>query len=143
MALRSYVGDRKIGIATEIEIEKLISNDGGDDEDDDDFFLRGPSTKKTVRFAGDKLKDVKVQISEVTDVMRDNVGRLLERGDRLDHLQDQSDGLASSADAFRTSASRMRREMWWQNTRGKLFLSFAAVVIILLIIIPVIIKYSS
>ena len=67
------------------------------------------------------LYSVKVQIAEVTDVMRDNVGRLLDRGDRLDDLQERSEDLSLSSDQFRTSSNRLRRNMWWQNTKTKLF----------------------
>ncbi|KAK7067220.1 Vesicle-associated membrane protein 4 [Halocaridina rubra] len=123
------------------EVERLINDDEG--EDDEDFFLKGPTAKKTVRFASDRLKDVRVQIEEVTDVMRDNVGRLLERGDQLDNLQDRSEGLATTSDQFRTSATRLRRNMWWQNTRAKICIGIAVTVILLLIFVPVIIKMKS
>lgn len=76
---------------------------------------------------------MRVQIAEVTDVMRDNVGRLLERGDQLDNLQDRSEGLATTSDQFRTSATRLRRNMWWQNTRAKLCIGGAVTVIFLVI----------
>ncbi|XP_066947734.1 vesicle-associated membrane protein 4-like isoform X1 [Macrobrachium rosenbergii] len=123
------------------EVERLINNDEGEDEED--FFLKGPSSKKTVRFATDKMKDVRVQIAEVTDVMRDNVGRLLERGDQLDTLQDRSENLATTSDQFLTSATRLRRNMWWQNTRAKVFIFIIAIIIILLILVPVILKLKS
>ncbi|XP_064077536.1 vesicle-associated membrane protein 4-like isoform X1 [Macrobrachium nipponense] len=123
------------------EVERLINNDEGDDEED--FFLKGPSSKKTVRFATDKMKDVRVQIAEVTDVMRDNVGRLLERGDQLDTLQDRSENLATTSDQFLTSATRLRRNVWWQNTRVKVFIFIIAIIIILLILVPVILKLKS
>lgn len=76
---------------------------------------------------------MRVQIAEVTDVMRDNVGRLLERGDQLDNLQDRSEGLATTSDQFRTTATRLRRNMWWQNTRAKLCIGVTVTVILLLI----------
>lgn len=76
---------------------------------------------------------VRVQIAEVTDVMRDNVGRLLERGDQLDNLQDRSEGLASTSDQFRSSATRLRRNMWWQNTRAKLCIGGVVAIILLVI----------
>lgn len=76
---------------------------------------------------------VRVQIAEVTDVMRDNVGRLLERGDQLDHLQDRSEGLATTSDQFRTSAGRLRRQAWWENMRGRLCIAAVALLLFLLI----------
>lgn len=84
-----------------------------------------------------------MQIAEVTDVMRDNVGRLLERGDRLDELHERSEGLSATSDQFRTSSIRMQRKFWWQNMRANIWVIVIIVVVTLLIIIPVIIKYSS
>lgn len=80
------------------------------------------------------LFSVRVQIAEVTDAMRDNVGRLLERGDQLDQLQDRSQGLATSSDQFRTSANRVRRNAWWHNTRTKLVIGVAVALVFLIII---------
>ena len=77
---------------------------------------------------------MRVQIAEVTDVMRDNVGRLLERGDQLESLQDRSDNLATTSDQFLASSTRLRRNMWWQNTRTKIFIFIFVVLILLLIL---------
>ncbi|KAG7168039.1 Synaptobrevin-B-like [Homarus americanus] len=112
--------------ADDDEVEKLISKDEDVAEDEEDFFL-----------------NVRVQIAEVTDVMRDNVGRLLERGDQLDNLQDRSEGLATTSDQFRTSATRLRRNMWWQNTRAKMCIGGVVTVVLLVIFVPVIIKMNS
>ncbi|MCL4137062.1 UNVERIFIED_CONTAM: hypothetical protein GTU68_019192 [Idotea baltica] len=131
-----------ISLAKDDEVEKLIEETSpNNDDDDDDFFLRGPSQKKTVRFSSDKVQDVKVQIAEVTDVMRDNVGRLLDRGDRLDALNESSEGLSATSDLFRSSSTKMRRKFWWQEARASLWLIFIAVIAALLIIVPMLIKY--
>ncbi|XP_076043586.1 vesicle-associated membrane protein 4-like isoform X1 [Oratosquilla oratoria] len=126
--------------ANDDEVERLIDPD---EDDEEDFFLKGPSAKKTVRFASDKVKDVQVQIAEVTDVMRSNVGRLLDRGERLDQLQDRSETLASTSDNFRTSATRLRRNMWWQNTRMKMLIGSVILILALIVFIPIILKYSQ
>ena len=36
------------------------------------------------------------QVHEVVDVMRDNIGKVMDRGDRLEDLQDKSGGLFHS-----------------------------------------------
>ncbi|KAB7500881.1 Vesicle-associated membrane protein 4, partial [Armadillidium nasatum] len=137
---RKHLSAEDISHANDDEVEKLIDDSTSKVDDDDDFFLRGPSAKKTVRFATDKLKDVQIQIAEVTDVMRDNVGRLLERGDRLDELNERSEGLSATSDQFRASSTRMQRKFWWQNMRANMWIIVIVVVVTLLIIIPVIIK---
>ena len=46
--------------------------------------------------------------------MRDNINKVSERGARLDHLQDQTDNLAQSAQSFRRGANQVRKKMWWK-----------------------------
>uniref|UniRef100_A0A2P2I8P8 Vesicle-associated membrane protein 4-like n=1 Tax=Hirondellea gigas TaxID=1518452 RepID=A0A2P2I8P8_9CRUS len=123
------------------ERERLI--DAGDDEEEEDFFLKGPSAKKSVRFATDKMKNVQAQISDVTEAMRDNVGRLLERGDQLDNLNTRSQHLANTSDSFRNSSVRLRRGLWWQNTRSKIILAAVALLLLIVIFVPIIIKYNT
>lgn len=76
---------------------------------------------------------VQAQISGVTDAMRDNVGRLLERGDQLDQLSARSEHLSSTADSFRTSAVRLRRNVWWQNTKGRLVIGGGLVLLLVIV----------
>ncbi|CAK8675971.1 unnamed protein product [Clavelina lepadiformis] len=51
------------------------------ESDDDDFFLNGPST------ASDKVKRVQNQVNEVVGVMQTNIGKVMDRGERLEDLQ--------------------------------------------------------
>ncbi|KAF2360798.1 Synaptobrevin [Trinorchestia longiramus] len=127
--------------AKDDERERLINV--GDEDEEDDFFLKGAAAKKSVRFAADKMKVVQAQVSEVTEAMRDNVGRLLERGDQLDELNARSDHLATTADSFRTSSVRMRREMWWNRMKSKLFIGGGCLTLLVIIIILLIIKYGK
>ena len=76
-------------------------------------------------------------MSGVIGVMRDNIGRVMERGEKLEDLEEKSgklnlydlfvtgyiitvtfiEGLAESATHFRTSARRLERKMWWKNCK--------------------------
>ncbi|PVF98679.1 synaptobrevin, partial [Serendipita vermifera] len=60
---------------------------------------------------------IQQQIDETVGAMRDNIARVAERGERLDALQDKTDGLAVSAQTFRKGANRVRKRMWWQNMK--------------------------
>ena len=83
---------------------------------------------------------VKVQIAEVTDAMRDNVGRLLERGEHLDDLHERSEGLSATSDQFRVTSQRLRRRMWWQQLFSKWWIIAIFICISLLIISEYILK---
>ncbi|RUS84953.1 hypothetical protein EGW08_007264, partial [Elysia chlorotica] len=57
------------------------------------------------------------QVDDVVDIMKNNVNKVIERGDRLEDLQDKSESLSSHSDMFRTRAKVLHRNMWWNNCR--------------------------
>ncbi|MGH0171709.1 UNVERIFIED_CONTAM: hypothetical protein FKN15_010220 [Acipenser sinensis] len=53
------------------------------------IFRRGPSGPK-IGQKNEKIKQVQTQVDEVIDVMQENITKVIERGERLDDLQDKS-----------------------------------------------------
>ncbi|NWU54881.1 VAMP4 protein, partial [Dromas ardeola] len=93
--------------------ENLLEEDSDEEED---FFLRGPSGP---RFGprNDKIRHVQNQVDEVIDVMQENITKVIERGERLDDLQDKSESLSDNATAFSNRAKQLRRQMWWRGCK--------------------------
>ena len=62
------------------------------------FYFRGPSSQNrssnSVSYTNagppDRLAQVRTQIDDVTNVMRENMTKVLDRGERLDELRDRS-----------------------------------------------------
>jgi hypothetical protein len=52
------------------------------------------------------------EIDSTVGIMRDNINKVSERGERLDSLQDKTDNLQRSAQGFRRGANRVRKAMW-------------------------------
>jgi vesicle-associated membrane protein 4 len=50
-------------------------------------------------------------------VMRENINKVSQRGERLDSLQDKTDNLAVSAQGFRRGANRVRKTMWLKDMK--------------------------
>lgn len=105
------------------------------DNDDPPLDLQGGSS------SGQKKNDPKIQklkehVKDVQNVMQENINKILERGTRLDHLEDRSEILSSRADEFRVSSRRVSRKMWWQNMRLN-------VIIVLVIAAIALILYSK
>ncbi|XP_064616702.1 vesicle-associated membrane protein 4-like [Liolophura sinensis] len=122
------------------DIERTALLDGN--SDDEDFFLRGP-TVNTNRLRDPKIERLQGQVHEVVGVMKDNVSKVLERGERLEELQDKSDSLASNSDMFRSRATGLRRQMWWNNCKVKLIIAVIILIIMAIIIIPIIVKSQN
>jgi vesicle-associated membrane protein 4 len=77
------------------------------------------------------------------DVMRDNIGKVLQRGEKLDDLEEKSDHLVAGATEFRRSSHKMQKQMWWQSCKIKLCLVGVVVLIILVILVPIIVKFAN
>jgi len=81
---------------------------------------------------------LQAEIDSTVGIMRDNINKVSERGERLDSLQDKTDNLATSAQGFRRGANRVRKAMWWKDMKMRMCIIGAIVVIILIaIIVPI------
>ena len=76
------------------------------------------------------------QIDDTVGVMRDNINKVSQRGERLDALQDKTDNLAASAQGFRRGANRVRKQMWWKDMKMRMCLIIGIIILLLVIIVP-------
>nr|ACO11141.1 Vesicle-associated membrane protein 4 [Caligus rogercresseyi] len=105
------------------------------DEDEEDFFLRGPRVSLHSSGSSSKLSGLKNKVEEVTNIMKDNVNRVLERNEHLDFLQERSDRLNDMSASFSSTAASMRRKAWWENNKAKGIIGILTSVILIIIII--------
>ncbi|CAL5868972.1 uncharacterized protein PFLUO_LOCUS3200 [Penicillium psychrofluorescens] len=77
---------------------------------------------------------LQAQIDDTVGVMRENINKVSQRGERLDSLQDKTDNLAVSAQGFRRGANRVRKQMWWKDMKMRVCL-FACVIILIIVIV--------
>ncbi|KAM6902167.1 vesicle-associated membrane protein 8 [Xenentodon cancila] len=80
-----------------------------------------------------QLDKVQSQVNEVKVILKDNIDKVMERGDRLDDLIGKTDDLQASADSFQRTSTRVARKYWWKNI--KMMIIIGAVVLIILILI--------
>jgi vesicle-associated membrane protein 4 len=76
------------------------------------------------------------QIDDTVGVMRENITKVSQRGERLDSLQDKTDNLAVSAQGFRRGANRVRKQMWWKDFKMRICLIVGIIILLVVIIVP-------
>ncbi|KAL9624683.1 MAG: hypothetical protein Q9160_001037 [Pyrenula sp. 1 TL-2023] len=79
---------------------------------------------------------LQAQIDDTVGVMRDNINKVSQRGERLDSLQDKTDNLAVSAQGFRRGANRVRKQMWWKDMKMRMCLIVGIIILIVIIVVP-------
>ncbi|THV91735.1 hypothetical protein D6D27_05309 [Aureobasidium pullulans] len=90
-----------------------------------------------LRFVRTNADELFVQeIDSTVNVMRNNINKVSERGERLDSLQDKTDNLAVSAQGFRRGANRVRKQMWWKDMKMRMCLIIGIIILLVIIIVP-------
>lgn len=83
----------------------------------------------------DKVSQINAQISEVKNVMIENIDKVLERGEKIELLVDKSDMLDQHAFKFKKHARDLKRAMWWKNAKLWLILIVVLTLIIYVILV--------
>ncbi|KAI1766265.1 synaptobrevin [Hypoxylon sp. FL1150] len=83
-----------------------------------------------------RTQALQAQIDDTVGVMRENINKVSQRGERLDALQDKTDNLAVSAQGFRRGANRVRKQMWWKDMKMRMCLIAGIIILILVIVVP-------
>uniref|UniRef100_A0A667WSQ9 Si:ch73-234b20.5 n=1 Tax=Myripristis murdjan TaxID=586833 RepID=A0A667WSQ9_9TELE len=85
--------------------------------------------------AAGKLDQVQGQVNEVKVILKDNINKVLERGERLDDLIGKTDGLQATAESFQKTSTRVARKYWWKNIKMMIIIGVIVLIIIILIIL--------
>ncbi|XP_043489644.1 synaptobrevin homolog 1-like isoform X3 [Polistes fuscatus] len=135
---KSDLSRKDIESADKDEKQTLLEHDS---EPDEDMIFNRPSTSNGIGKVDGKMDSVKIQIEDVTNVMRDNVMKVMERGEKLEDLQDASDRLSMTSNQFREAANKAQRKMWLQNLKSRIFIVSVILTIIFFIFVSIIVKY--
>lgn len=101
-----------------------------------------PSASGSATAGNNKTAAIQAQIDDTVGIMRENINKVAERGERLDTLQDKTDNLAVSAQGFRRGANRVRKQMWWKDFRARMCLIGGIIILLIVIIVPSVSQFT-
>ena len=81
------------------------------------------------------LEVTRQQVNEVQKVMKLNVEKIMERGGKLNQMEERADQLQTGAGNFNQAAVRIQRKYWWENTKMKIIIGVVIAVIVIIIIV--------
>ncbi|XP_043521406.1 vesicle-associated membrane protein 4-like isoform X1 [Frieseomelitta varia] len=117
--------------ASKDEKELLLEHDSDSDEN---MLFNRPSTSVETK-VDEKMDNVRLEIQKVTEVMRENVQKVMERGEKLEDLQEASNRLTMAGDEFRAAAKKSQQRAWLQNFKTRIILVTITVTIVICIIV--------
>jgi len=92
-----------------------------------DFYSNNPEA--------DKLRGVKIQVQEVKGIMMENISKVLDRGDALEELEEDTDQLVMSSKAFKKEARRLKCALCQKKNMFKVVLIGVVFILVLVLII--------
>jgi hypothetical protein len=81
------------------------------------------------------LGQIRGQVNEVTNIMRQNIASVLDRGEALEDIVTRANDLQATTDVFHRQTTHINRQLYWKNMRMRIcliamVLSIFAVIII-------------
>lgn len=80
-----------------------------------------------------KIRQNQQQVGDLTNIMRDNMKKVLQRGNDLENLQQKSNDLEKQAGDFSATSKRIRRWACIKNAKWTAILIIVVIVIIIAI----------
>mmetsp|Transcript_16888 Transcript_16888/g.25233 ORF Transcript_16888/g.25233 Transcript_16888/m.25233 type:complete len:217 (+) Transcript_16888:29-679(+) len=88
----------------------------------------------------DKIRQAKQSINSVKDVMKDNIEKVIDRGDKIENLKERTEVLEDAATEFKHTSVKLKRQMWWKNKKICCACWTVAAIIIAIIVLILIFK---
>jgi vesicle-associated membrane protein 7 len=70
-----------------------------------------------MKFADNKIAEVNDKVEATKQVMKDNVQKVIDRGDNIESLIEKTDILVQRSDSFRVNTKTLERNLWWKNVK--------------------------
>lgn len=84
---------------------------------------RPPKTKtemsipKTSITSAPKMSNLHSQLTETTEIARQNIESAMERGEALSSLQDKASDLETKAAVFQGGVEKVKKKIWWKEKK--------------------------
>ncbi|XP_078588085.1 vesicle-associated membrane protein 3-like [Branchiostoma floridae x Branchiostoma japonicum] len=75
------------------------------------------------RASNKKMDKLQSEVDEVTGLLKDNVDKILQRGDKLERLEERSEDLNAHANRFKVVSTKLKKKYCWQNCKMTLILT--------------------
>eukprot|EP00026_Physarum_polycephalum_P012468 Phypoly_transcript_12779.p1 GENE.Phypoly_transcript_12779~~Phypoly_transcript_12779.p1 ORF type:complete len:275 (+),score=49.74 Phypoly_transcript_12779:171-995(+) len=78
----------------------------------------------------DKINKVRGEIDEVKSVLVADIEKVLERGEKIELLVEQTESLQHNAFAFKKGSTQLKHAMWWKNMKITIILIFVILILV-------------
>lgn len=107
--------------------ENADTGSGGDNKQ--------PQPNPQLQASSRRMQQTQAQVDEVTEIMRVNVEKVLERDAMISQLDERADALKEGAEMFEKQAGALKSKYWWKNMKMMLIMGGIGIVFVLVIFV--------
>ncbi|OTF78829.1 synaptobrevin-like protein, partial [Euroglyphus maynei] len=94
-----------------------------------------PQPNPQVQASSRRMQQTQAQVDEVTEIMRVNVEKVLERDTMISQLDERADALKEGAEMFEKQAGALKSKYWWKNMKMMLIMGGIGLVFVLVLFV--------
>jgi hypothetical protein len=84
------------------------------------------------------LNEVKIQVDETTQIMKNNIEKVLERDNKLGDLESRSEELAEGSRRFDKKTNKLKWKMFWADKR--LLIGIFSILLFIILILAIVLS---
>lgn len=88
-----------------------------------------------------RTAEVQNQVDEVIGIMHTNIDKVVQRGEKLDSLQNKTDELQQGALSFKKTSNQVASAMWWKNAKLTIIIAGIVTTVIVIAVVSTV-KYQ-
>jgi len=111
----------------------------GNDESDSEEELFEAGKQRNIK-NHDKVSKVQHELNGAINVMRSNINKALNRGEKLEDLETKSEMFEMSAFQFKSTSTKLSNRLWWNNMKMKMLLAGIIFIGFIVLIVCIIVK---
>jgi flagellar biosynthesis/type III secretory pathway M-ring protein FliF/YscJ len=85
-----------------------------------------------------KIMELDVKIDNTKKTMVENIHDILENGESVTNIKNQSDELVLGSIKFKKGAKKLNWKLWWENQKMKFILVFGILIFLLILILIIV-----
>jgi len=90
-----------------------------------------------------KTQQVLEQVEEVKGIMHNNIDVMLKNHEKVSTIHDKTEIMQNNAKQFKKQATAVHRQMWWRNCKLNMIIALIVIAVLLVIIVPIVLKFKS
>jgi type II secretory pathway component PulF len=91
----------------------------------------------------EKIDMVRIDLEETKNVMKKNIDSMIERGEKIDYLEDRSEQLQKNAGTFKIYAKKLKNNLCCQSFLTTVVVGLIILFVLAIIIVPLMFKFIN